>query len=287
MAYHLSGVFGADIGDEFGEGGEVIGQFAAIGFGADHVAEDAAEVFMAGEGEETARVGEHADEAREQSGGAQGVELEFHAVLLIEEPPTGTELDFSGAGAVLESAGEGGEEVIVAWVDVVKNHAGKLIAGSEGVEVVDEAMALGAIAHRIETAIGTELRCHTRVDIAEGAKVELFGPAFLGIELAEKNHEVVGELFFLEHGDEFAVKGFLENAGGEGIIAGSGGAVVEPVIGHACARCVEVIVALAQGGAKIIEGGNFPLAGCGEFFDPCAVGVSLVDGEGFVGSEGG
>ncbi len=50
------GVVEADVGDEFGEGVEVVGEFAFFGFVADEVAEDAAEVFVAWEGEEGAGV---------------------------------------------------------------------------------------------------------------------------------------------------------------------------------------------------------------------------------------
>ena len=53
----------ADVADHAADQFEVGGDFAALDVRAEEIAEDAAEVFMPGEGEEGARVGEHADEA--------------------------------------------------------------------------------------------------------------------------------------------------------------------------------------------------------------------------------
>ena len=64
---------------------------------------------MPGKRKKAPRVGKHADEARQKTAGAEGVELHFDAFLLIEKPPSGTELDFSCAAAVLKRPGQAGE----------------------------------------------------------------------------------------------------------------------------------------------------------------------------------
>ena len=200
---------------------------------------------MARKGEKAAGIGEHTDEAGKQTCRAECIELEFHAIFLIEEPPTGAELDFAGAAAILECSSHGGEEIIVPRIDVVEDHARELIAAGEGIEEGDKAVALRAIADRIETAIGAECVGHARTDVAEGAEVELLGPAFFGIELAEEKHQREGKLFFFRRGYGLAAECFLKNAFRLGIRAGQGGTAVEPVVGHTCSCCMEIVVTFA------------------------------------------
>jgi len=84
----------ADVSDEGIEERLVIRQEAALHIVAEKIAEDAAEVFVAGKAHKTAGVGEHADEPGKQPAGGEGVEVGFNALLLVEEPPPAAELDF-------------------------------------------------------------------------------------------------------------------------------------------------------------------------------------------------
>lgn len=59
---------------------------------ADHLAQNAAEVFVARVGEEAATVGQHPDEAAQQPELRQLGHLPLHTVFLIVEPPAGAEL---------------------------------------------------------------------------------------------------------------------------------------------------------------------------------------------------
>ena len=63
----LAGVVVTYISDHGAEQGLVIGQFAALDFAADEVAEDAAKVLVARIGHEGTGVRDHADEAGEQT----------------------------------------------------------------------------------------------------------------------------------------------------------------------------------------------------------------------------
>ena len=61
------------------------GVFVAIGLAADEVAEDATEIFVAREGQERARIREHADETREQAKSQGYVETVFGRRLYLPE----------------------------------------------------------------------------------------------------------------------------------------------------------------------------------------------------------
>src|SRR3954447_14274202 len=65
----------------------VVGNEALFNVCAEQVAEHAAEIFVARERHPRARIRDHADEAGEQPGVRQRVELPLDGFLLVEEPP--------------------------------------------------------------------------------------------------------------------------------------------------------------------------------------------------------
>src|SRR5947209_4623265 len=73
----------------------VVGQQASAHVIAEEIAHQAAEILVARVREEAARVGDHADESREQTHVRQRADLRRHAVDLIEEPPRGAVLHLS------------------------------------------------------------------------------------------------------------------------------------------------------------------------------------------------
>ena len=85
----------------------------------DHLAQNAAEVFVARVAEETPAVRQHADEAGESPKLTKSFEVVDHAVHLVQEPPGGSVLHFAGAGTVLETTAESSHEGIVSWIEVV------------------------------------------------------------------------------------------------------------------------------------------------------------------------
>lgn len=107
-----------------------MGELSLFHPGADEVRQDAAEVLMAGIGEEAAGVRQHAHEAAEEPQVGEGPHLGFHAVLLVQEPPAGAELDLSGDAAALEVSDHGAQDIVVLGVQVVEDGLG------EGVPVV-------------------------------------------------------------------------------------------------------------------------------------------------------
>ena len=139
-------------------------------------------------------IGDHADEAREQAEVGEGVELPFHAFLLVEEPPPGAVLDLAGDGAILKVTDHGGEDVVIRRIEIVEDGLGQAIVGIEAVQVGGQGLGLREIADGIEAGVGSELGEETAVVIAQRTEVELFDPAALGVEVAEEHHQVGGEL---------------------------------------------------------------------------------------------
>ena len=87
----------------------------------EQVAEHAAEVLVPRVGHERARVGQHADEVREQADVRQRVDLPLDAFLLIEKPPAAAELHPAGERSVLEVADHRRQRVVVHRVVVVED----------------------------------------------------------------------------------------------------------------------------------------------------------------------
>ena len=77
-----------DFADHIADEVRVVGEDSLLEVVAEEIAEDAAEVFVAREREEGSGVGEHTDEAAEEAEVGEGVDLPFHAILLVEEPPS-------------------------------------------------------------------------------------------------------------------------------------------------------------------------------------------------------
>ena len=286
-AEEAAGVAVADSLDECGEEVEVVGDFAFGGVGAEEIAEDAAEVFVPGEAHEAAAIGEHADPVGEEPEIAEGIDLPFHAFFLIEEPPTGAELDFARRVAVHEVAAHGGEGVVVGRVDVVEDGFGERAAGVESVEEAGERFGLGGIADGVEAGVWAERAEGAGAVIAERAEVELFDPAAGGVEFAGADHDEGGELVLFERGDRGAGAGFVEDdasgfAGAEG-----GGGAGEPVVAETAALLVEELVTAREGVERAVEGGRVSVSGCAEPVDvevPC---FGLADAEEGVRAERG
>ena len=64
---------------------------------------------MPNEGHETSRVSQHPDEASDQAGVRQGVDLPLHAFLLIEVPPARPKLHLARNSTTLEVTNHGAD----------------------------------------------------------------------------------------------------------------------------------------------------------------------------------
>ena len=110
----------ADVGYHLSDEGHLaFGQQSGLHIAANHAAEAAAEVLMAGVGEERAAVGQHAHKAAEQPLQREGIHLALHSIKLVVEPPAASKLDFAWLGALLEVACHGGKHLVVRGIDAV------------------------------------------------------------------------------------------------------------------------------------------------------------------------
>ena len=86
--------------------------------------------------------------------------------------------------------GHAGENIIVGGIEIVDDRFRQRILAVEQIEIRGERPPLRPIADRIETGVGSERRHLPRIGVAIGAEVELLGPAFARVEVAEENHQV-------------------------------------------------------------------------------------------------
>ena len=115
----------------------------------------------------------------------------------------------------------------------------------EAIKVTSERISMGPVADRIEARITAEGLEGTCIGIAIGAKVELFGPSFLGIEMPEKEHEETGKfLNFLIAGLLPAAR-LIKDRRGFHFRAWIGIALLQPMVGKTAALIVKILVTLA------------------------------------------
>lgn len=283
------GVAVGDALDHVADKFEVVGEEAVVHVLAEEVAKDAAEVFVPWRGEVAARVGEHADEVAEEADGTEGVDLPFHAFKGVEEPPAGAVLKATGDAVfiALIVADDGGEDVVVLGVEVVEDNLGEVAALFEGVEVEFQSGGMGDVVGGVAADVASELVEEAGVGVAQGSEVELFGPAFFGVELAEEQHDIAAEAGDVGLAEGVEVAGFAEDGGGFVVCGGFGVHGGEAVVGEASAIVMKEVVTLTDGGEeglKIVTG----LAGdVGKFVGPGVPGGGVFEFHAGVGPEGG
>ena len=86
---------------------------------------------MARIGHEAARIGEHTYHFAEQAHARKRVDLVGHALFLVEEPPGGAKLHFADDGAIVKITCHGGEQFVIAGVEVVDDGFGQLVGAVE------------------------------------------------------------------------------------------------------------------------------------------------------------
>jgi len=95
---------------------EIARQQSLLHFTAEQVAQYPTEIFVPGIGHKASGVGQHADELTQQSHVGKGIELSFHTVLLVIEPPARTELNLARCAPVLEIADHCGDQFVVTGI---------------------------------------------------------------------------------------------------------------------------------------------------------------------------
>src|SRR5258706_11165944 len=144
---------------------------------AEEIADEATEIVMPRVRQEAPRIGDHADETREQAHVRQGSNLGRHAVELIEEPPPRAVLHLAGHRAVLEVADHRGHQVIVAGVKVVENRLRHLAGPLETIEKSGQWPRHFKIADGVESGIPADRSQLACVVVGHGPEWKLLNPA--------------------------------------------------------------------------------------------------------------
>lgn len=92
---------------------DIIGNFATLDIFSPQVAQNASEIFMPRERQEASRICHHSYKARKKSHIGQRVELSFHAIFLIQEPPTTSELHLARYCAIAKVAKHRSEDLVI------------------------------------------------------------------------------------------------------------------------------------------------------------------------------
>jgi len=100
---------------------QIMGQNSVYHLGGEKIAKNPSKIFVAGIGKKTSGVGEHTDKSTDQSHIGKCVQLFFHPILLVEEPPAGPKLDFPPDTARIEIANHGSKNLVVGRIKVVNN----------------------------------------------------------------------------------------------------------------------------------------------------------------------
>jgi len=210
---------------------------------------------------ERTRVRDHAHESRQQAGVGQRVELPFHAFLLIQKPPAAAELQLAGDLAVLKVADHGGESVIVDGIDVVDDGLRQRAFHFQAVEIGPQRGYLRPIADRVETRVRANLPQPPGIGAAVRSQMQLFGPVFLRVKLAEEQHHIGRELRVLLRAGRLSRARPVEDRGRRRFGAEAGVALVQPVIGEPRAQGVKVVVTPPQGIGEVLQATDIEVAG--------------------------
>ena len=265
----------------------VVGILAILDPLADDVAQDAAEVVVAGVAQEAAAVGQHTDEVAQQAQAGQTGHLLFHADLVVVEPPGGTVLDLARNLAVLEAAQDGADLGVIAGVQAVDDGLGALVGVVQSAQQACDLAAAGGSVDHVEAGVGAQQAVHLAVDAAQAVVVDLHGNVQAVILLAQVDQDVGLVLLSLFHGAALAGHHLLVN----GVDLFLGGLtirhVVQAVVGSAAAHLDEELDALGQSIADAVDAGQLLLADDLSQLAHVLDEAGLLDVEGLVGAEGG
>ena len=237
---------------------------------------------MAGVGDEGAAVGEHADEAGEEAEYAEGIHLAAHADFLIKEPPAAAELHLSGEGAVIEGISHGHHDLVVLGIEAVEDGLCEFVLRGQAVK---ELVACGCgrkVVDGVVAGIGTHQVEHLGVVVADGAHVELLGPAGLGIHDCHVVEEGAAELVELAFGGTLSKEDHLEDGFDFELGVVIGIESLETVVGELAAHEGEEVVTDLEGLDEVCVGVDFAVCGLSKLLEVFLVGLGILDSHGFV-----
>ena len=276
----------ADALDDFLQSLLVVGILAVLDPLTDEVAEDAAEVIVAGVAQEAAAVGQHTDEVAQQAEAGQTGHLLFHADLVVVEPPCGAVLDLARDLAVLEAAEDGADLSIIAGVQAVDDDLGALVGVVQGAQQGCDLAAAGSGVDHVKAGVGAQQAVQLAVDAPQAVVVELHDDAEAVVLLAQMDEDVGLILLGLLGGNGLALHGLLVD-GVDLFLSGlTVGDVVQTVVGSAAAHLGKELDAVGQSAGDAVDAGQLLLADSSGQLAHVLSKAGLVDVEDLVGAEG-
>lgn len=144
---------------------------------AEDVTERTTEILMTRVTEERTAVSQHTYHAAQETEVGERHHLLLHTVLLIKEPPTGTELNLTRYTTVLEVTQHGSDYLVGAGVEVIENGLSQMAFRVHLIEEMTHRFGGRELTDGVKTGVCTQLRKHLRVVVTDSTVVVLLGPA--------------------------------------------------------------------------------------------------------------
>ena len=181
---------------------------------------------------------------------------------MIEEPPSGTELNLAGYRTILEVAQHSGNHFVGARIQVVEDCLSQLTVNVQTVEEFRHRFGCCKFADRVEACIRAQQFEHLRIVIADSTVVELLSPAFFPVHFSEDHQhrrlefqnfffgQFSSAIYLIKYGFDFCI----------GIIFCI--ELFNTVVGQTATLFGKEVVTLAKGGNHIIKIGDCHTTHC-------------------------
>ena len=210
--------------------------------------------------------------------------LRLHPVLLVQEPPARAELHLARHRPVLEVAGHGCHQLVVARVQVVEDRSREPPLAVEAVEEPRQRSRHLEVADRVGAAVGAQQVPQARRGVSKRAQVVLLHPAAVVVhegEPVQQRRPIARGRPGI--GDPPRAHG-VEGCRHLGVGPGLGLHPLEAVVGRPAPRVVEGGVAAVQGLEELRERGDRAVGGSLEAAQPGVAGGGVVDRQRGVGA---
>src|SRR5205085_5147073 len=114
------------------------------------------------------------------------IELPLDALFLIEKPPGAAKLDLAGPAALVKIRCHSGNGIVVTRIYVIQDDLRQGIFLLQLVKVSPKGCRLRPVTHGIKSGIRAERLETARVGVAPRSQVQLLGPSFLAVQMAEE-----------------------------------------------------------------------------------------------------
>ena len=134
---------------------------------------------MTGIGQETAGIGQHAQETRKITLRSQRFQMTADAFLMIVKPPCSTVLDLHGNRSVLEASDQGIDQSIVIRIEAVKDHARQRVHFSQIAHIVGKRGNEISAGDGVKAGVDAQVPQSFCIVVTTAAEMDLHGPASL------------------------------------------------------------------------------------------------------------